>query len=375
MADNRYSELLGLAEEIEDPDYYQLLDLPRGVVDAVSVEEQFKQQMSKLQQIHSPKHKEFIEFLKGELKKSRGVLTDRMRRGQYDKELKDERMVELAKLASHMLIDGTLSRQGETSLVEEGKRLGLQLPDIKKCIDEEVKKRGARRADTKMTDAGSQEKSNTMIRDLAKDLTDARIAARFAEAKAKHAENVRERAEEQALVALKRAKDAQVLVRQAITRGSLEQAHEEKEREHVEEQLEGAQLQLAAKDKEMAELRKRLETQAAMLVEAEAALNRGASGTERPLRIAMSVISALTGLIVGHAVRAFVPGTAEKFADAADRLLALGTPKVAGVGGGAALVLVLLVTWFAAFPGKTAWMVVSAILTLVCAAAGGLFLR
>jgi hypothetical protein len=213
-----------------------------------------------------------------------------------------------------------------------------------------------------------------MIKQISGELAEARIAARFAEAKARHAESVRERAEEQALVAMKKAKDAQVLVRQTITRDSIAQAQDERQREQIEGELEKVQAQLAEKDREIAELKKHLATQLANLEDAEKALGTAGATAARPLRIAWAMCAAMAALLVGHAVRAFVPPVQELLADAASQLLAMGTAKVVGTVGGAGAVLVLLVIWFAGFKGKGAWVTATALLGAVCAGVGGLFL-
>ena len=87
MAENRYHILLGLPEEIAHPDYYQLLGIRAGENGEAAIEEAFKKQMNSLQHLHSPKHKEFIEFLKGEVRKARKVLDDPKRRKEYDGEM------------------------------------------------------------------------------------------------------------------------------------------------------------------------------------------------------------------------------------------------------------------------------------------------
>ena len=90
MPENRFHELLGLPEEVNDPDYYQMLGIERTVTDAAAIEARFKEQMTRVQHIENPRHKEFIEFLKGELKRARAILTDDGRRKEYDAELAEE---------------------------------------------------------------------------------------------------------------------------------------------------------------------------------------------------------------------------------------------------------------------------------------------
>ena len=86
MTENRYHDLLGLPEEVEEPDFYQLLGIDRKSLNGETVDSSFKSQMTKLQHIENPRHKEFIEFLKGEIKRARTILTDPGRRQHYDQD-------------------------------------------------------------------------------------------------------------------------------------------------------------------------------------------------------------------------------------------------------------------------------------------------
>ena len=221
MAENRYHELLGLPEEVEEPDYYQILDLERGKLNGEDIEPRFKEQMTKLQRLDNPRHKEFIEFLKGELKRARSILTDPGRRKEYDRELTEERSDDLREILSHMLVDGTLSSQAELSVISEGRNLGLEGVDIRAVIDEEIRKTGAKRVSSK---AASQSEHKTVIiraQEFAKQVQDARMGARLANARARMAELQQKKAQENADVAQHKAKQAQAQIRRAINRESV----------------------------------------------------------------------------------------------------------------------------------------------------------
>lgn len=372
MPETRYNELLGLPIEVGDPDYYQLMELERGWIDGAEVEERFKLQMSKLQSIHSPKHKEFIEFLKGELKKARAILTDGPRRRQYDADVRNERTIELRKLIAHMLVDGTLSQQGEVSLIEEGKRIGLDIGDVKRVIEEEIGSRGAQRVSAKRTDAGTQAAANSMVRELAHEVEEARIAARFAEAKAKHAEQARDRAEEQALMAMRRAKEAQVLVRQTVTRESLSAAVEEQEREQLEAALAQVQQNLEEKDREIEELREQVRRQAKSSKETQATLVAHGARLER---VMFALCLAVAGALAGPALRALVPSTQARLDEAVIWSTQRGVAAAAGalvVAGTAVFVLLL---WVSRRGSRTPYLLASAVFAALAFGAGALFLR
>ena len=74
-----------------------------------AVDTSYKSQMSKLQAIRSPKHKSFIEFLKGELRRARTSLADQTKRARYDEELLEERRDQLMMILDVALADGMLS--------------------------------------------------------------------------------------------------------------------------------------------------------------------------------------------------------------------------------------------------------------------------
>ncbi|MEK7468820.1 MAG: hypothetical protein AAB074_15700 [Planctomycetota bacterium] len=218
MPENRFHELLGLPEEVSDPDYYQLLGVPRSENDAAAIEACFKEKMTHVQHIENPRHKEFLEFLKGELKRARSILTDEERRGEYDRELAEERGDELRKVLSHMLVDGTLSSIAEVSVFREGHNLGLSGEFVKQVVDEELKKAGARRVSVATGTNGHQTQvlMNQKAQEVARQMQEARMAARIADTRAKIAETHQKKAEEQVQVVLQKARVAEVQKKQAV---------------------------------------------------------------------------------------------------------------------------------------------------------------
>lgn len=210
MAENRFHELLGLPEDVTDPDYYQLLGVERSVTDASAIEAKFKAQMTRAQHIENPRHKEFVEFLKGELKRARGILTDAGRRAEYDRELTEERGEELRKILGHMLVEGTLSSIAEVSVFREGHNLGLTPEFVKQVVDEELQKAGARRVATASGANGHQTQMlmNQKAQEVARQVQEARMAARLAETRAKIAETDKRRAEQQVQGLSEKAREA-----------------------------------------------------------------------------------------------------------------------------------------------------------------------
>ncbi len=211
MAENRFHEILGLPEECTDPDYYQLLGIERTLMDAPSIEAKFKERMTRVQHIENPRHKEFIEFLKGELKRARGILTDTGRRAEYDRELAEERGEELRKILGHMLVDGALSSIAEVSVFREGHNLGLDPEFTKRVVDEELKKAGARRVTAAVSGANGHQTQvlmNQKAQEVARQAQEARMAARLAEARARMAETDKRRAEQQVVAVSEKAREA-----------------------------------------------------------------------------------------------------------------------------------------------------------------------
>jgi len=139
----RYNELLDVPNHIRDPDLYQLLGLDRGQFQESDVDAAYKERMSKLQRIRSPKHKSFIEFLKGELRRGRTTLTNAKRREEYDEELLGERREQLTMILDVVLSDGVLSEIEEERLRSVAQDVGLFPAECERVIAEELSKRGA----------------------------------------------------------------------------------------------------------------------------------------------------------------------------------------------------------------------------------------
>lgn len=141
----RYNELLGIPNSIRDPDLYQLLGLDRGSFDDAQVEERYRERMGTLQGIKSPKHKSFIEFLKGELRRARSTLVDAKQRQAYDLELLEERKEQLLRILDVVLADGVLREAEERRLQEMAAEVGLFPDEVEALLREELARRGARR--------------------------------------------------------------------------------------------------------------------------------------------------------------------------------------------------------------------------------------
>lgn len=141
----RYNELLGIPNAIRDPDLYQLLGFDRGEFDAAQVEDRYRERMSTLQGIKSPKHKSFIEFLKGELRRARSVLVDDKQRQAYDLELLEERREQLTRILDIVLADGVLRTTEERRFQDMAAEVGLTPGEVEAVLSEELERRGAQR--------------------------------------------------------------------------------------------------------------------------------------------------------------------------------------------------------------------------------------
>lgn len=111
MPENYFHSLLGLEKEVLSPDYYQLLMLDAdGEITPEAVEEGYKTQMKKAQQVTSTKYKEVVEFLKGELRNAKRTLSNDKLRESYEKERKSEARQKVREVVVTMIqISGNLS--------------------------------------------------------------------------------------------------------------------------------------------------------------------------------------------------------------------------------------------------------------------------
>jgi hypothetical protein len=143
--DDRYHELLGLDPDVSSPNLFQLLNVDSDKLSEEEVEKRFKEQMTKLQHNRSPKHKEFIEYLKGELKTARRTLTDDEALEEYKDGLKRNATRRLERTMKPVLAEGRLSDRGEKALIDEAIALGLTPEDARAIITEALGAAGVRR--------------------------------------------------------------------------------------------------------------------------------------------------------------------------------------------------------------------------------------
>lgn len=152
----RYNELLGVPNDVRDPDLYQLLGLDRVGFDPEAVDEAYKERMRRLQAVRSPKHKSFIEFLKGELRRARTALTDPARRAEYDAELLDERREQLGRILDVVLADGLLTPVEEVRIRAVAADVGLLPGETDAILTDELRARGARREEAAPAPGGEE---------------------------------------------------------------------------------------------------------------------------------------------------------------------------------------------------------------------------
>jgi hypothetical protein len=101
--------------------------------------------MRTLQGIKSPKHKSFIEFLKGELRRAKATLAKADKRKAYDAELLEDRGEQLARILDVVLADGILTEAEEVRIQQVALDVGLLAGETAKLLDAELRSRGAKR--------------------------------------------------------------------------------------------------------------------------------------------------------------------------------------------------------------------------------------
>ena len=137
----RYNELLGVPNHIKDPDLYQLLGVERDAFDPNGLEDLYRERMGTLQKIRSPKHKSFIEYLKGELRRARTTLTNAKKREEYDQELFEERREQLELILEVVLANNILTPAEEERIFAAGGDVGLNQAEVQRIVEEELAKR------------------------------------------------------------------------------------------------------------------------------------------------------------------------------------------------------------------------------------------
>ena len=147
MPENFYHSLLDLDPEVVTPDYYQLLQLqPDEVLDAERVEQGYKAQMSKVQQVRSPRYKDLVEFLKGELKTARRTLSDEAARDRYEQEREAAARDKLRDVVIMFIqTSGNLSDIEVGEIHRRAKLVNLSRREADALIDELLEKFGCER--------------------------------------------------------------------------------------------------------------------------------------------------------------------------------------------------------------------------------------
>lgn len=145
---SRWNELLGVPEEIRHPNLYQVLGLDEQGFHVEQVEPAFRERMTKVQSLRSTKHKEFLEYVKGELRRALRVLTSVEGRREYDADLHAERVAELRRILVPTLAAGVLVGAAEKALLGTALLdLGMSETEALAVIDSELARSGAVRVD------------------------------------------------------------------------------------------------------------------------------------------------------------------------------------------------------------------------------------
>jgi hypothetical protein len=189
---SRWNELLGIPNEVKLPNLYQILGLEEQAFSADAVEPAFKERMQRVQSLKSTRHKEFLEFVKGELRRGLRVLGSAEEKKAYDRELADERRDELARLLAPVLATGALFPAAERSIVATAVlELGLSETEASAIIDDELERSGAARGDAAVVGGVAEGLTREAAAELLRAQADrlARLAA-DAEARAIEAEKI-----------------------------------------------------------------------------------------------------------------------------------------------------------------------------------------
>ncbi|MBN4055057.1 hypothetical protein JYT15_00960 [Acidimicrobium ferrooxidans] len=143
MSDNLYHKLLGLPENNDQPNYYGMLELTEGNIDATKVEEAYKKQIQKVQRFtNNPKYKDGALFVKGELRKARSTLVDEGRRMAYQREMMTQRAQQIRNILRPLLIKGYLVEEEFKYLNQHAGRLDVPEAMVQQVLKQELQKKG-----------------------------------------------------------------------------------------------------------------------------------------------------------------------------------------------------------------------------------------
>jgi hypothetical protein len=148
MRRSRWNELLSIASEIKNPNLYQILGLDEHDFDAAAIDRNFRERIQHVQSLRSTKHKEFIEFVKGELRRALRILSHSDEKAAYDEELREDRTAELQRILTPTLAAGVLVGAAEKALLATAiLDLGMRETDALAVIEAELERTGAVRVD------------------------------------------------------------------------------------------------------------------------------------------------------------------------------------------------------------------------------------
>lgn len=133
--ENPYSRLLGFPENLQDPDYYQLLGLPEGHLSKDEVEKAYRERIQKLQRVgNNPKYKEMVLYLRGELRSAQATLSNSLRKSEYDLLLLEGRAQQLEKELELLTIKGYLVNLEISYLKKRARELKISPARLQKML-------------------------------------------------------------------------------------------------------------------------------------------------------------------------------------------------------------------------------------------------
>ncbi|MGE0711399.1 MAG: hypothetical protein AB7N76_30255 [Planctomycetota bacterium] len=143
MPDDRYQKFLGIEPAEEIPTYYELFDVAKEERDQAVIDNAYKTQIRKLQEIRTSKDKGFIEYLKEELRKAKRVLSTDDLRKAYDESLIADALSSFKDFVGALMVMGHINKGLYDTMVARGVDSGLAEAQAKSAIEDLAKQHGA----------------------------------------------------------------------------------------------------------------------------------------------------------------------------------------------------------------------------------------
>ncbi len=133
-----WPRLLGLPEDVKEPDLYQVLGLDRRSFEASHVERAFMERMLAVQKNRASESASLVERAKDELQRSRRILLSSTERAAYDRELVARLAAKLRRAVETASSRGPIDRELERALLSAGHKRGLTDDEARRILDVEL---------------------------------------------------------------------------------------------------------------------------------------------------------------------------------------------------------------------------------------------